>query len=125
MPTYEFRCNDTGKRFEVHFKSIADYDPAQVRSPFTNSTNVTRIIRKVAIRKGGGKLNAMLSEDESAMSDLENADPVALGRSLREMADESGEDMGSEFHDIVERLEGGQSPQEIESSLPPAPGDTL
>lgn len=123
MPTYEFRCNDTGKRFEVTFKTIADYDPAQVRSPFTHSANVTRLIRRVAIKKGGGHLNALMNGDERMLSDLENADPQMLGRSLRDMADESGEDMGSEFHEIVDRLEAGQSPQEIESSLPPVPGE--
>lgn len=115
---YEFRCNDTGKLFEVFFKSYADYQPDQVRSPFTGSANVTRIIRRVAIKKGG-MFNTLMSGDESALADLENADPMMLGRALREMSDEAGEDLGTEFHDIVDRLEAGQSPDEIEASLPP------
>lgn len=117
MPTYEFRCNDTGKRFEVEFKTIAEYDPTSVCSPFTGSPHVTRLIRKVALKKGGA-LSSLMGGDESSMPDLENADPETLGRALREMADESGEDMGSEFHEIVGRLEAGHSPEEIEASLP-------
>jgi hypothetical protein len=34
------------------------------------------------------------------------------------MAEESGEDMGSDFNDVVSRLEAGQSPEQIEASLP-------
>ena len=73
LPNYEFRCNDTGKLFEVFFKSYADYQPDQVHSPFTGSTNVIRIIRRVAIKKGG-MLNTLMSGDESALADFENAD---------------------------------------------------
>ena len=122
MHRYDFRCNDTGKKFEVHFKTYAEYDPSQVRSPFTGSSNVTRLIGKIAIKKGGS-LSSLMDGDESALDDLENADPATLGRALREMADETGEDMGAEFGDIVERLESGQSPEEIEASLPAAPDD--
>lgn len=120
MPTYEFRCNDTGKRFEVSFKTIAEYASAKIVSPYTGSTNVTRLLRRVAIMKGGGgfNLDSLMSGDESALDALENADPATLGRSLRAMAEESGEDMGGEFNEVVSRLEAGQSPEEIEASMP-------
>jgi hypothetical protein len=120
VPSYEFRCNDTGKIFEVSFKSIADYEASQIISPFSGSTNVTRIIRRVTLSKSGPvpSMDALMSGDENALHALENADPTTLGRSLRAMAEESGEDMGSEFHDVVSRLEAGHSPEEIEASLP-------
>ena len=118
MPTYEFRCNDTGKTFEVHFKSIADYEAGEVTSPISGSTNVTRIIRRVTVSKAGS-VNALMSGDENALNALENADPATLGRSLRAMAEESGEDMGGEFHEVVSRLEAGHSPEEIEASMLP------
>lgn len=121
MPTYEFRCNDTGKLFEVTFKSIADYEAGDVTSPFSGSNNVTRIIRRVTVAKGGSavSMDALMSGDENALNSLENADPATLGRSLRAMAEESGEDMGGEFHEVVNRLEAGHSPEEIEASMPP------
>jgi hypothetical protein len=34
------------------------------------------------------------------------------------MSDEMGEDLGPEFDEVVDRLEKGQSPEEIESSMP-------
>jgi predicted nucleic acid-binding Zn ribbon protein len=120
MPTYKFRCNDTNRRFEIKFKTIAEYEAATITSPFTGSTNVTRIIDRVIVKKSGGiGLDALMSGDESALESLEHADPQTLGRSLRAMAAETGEDMGGEFNEIVSRLEAGDSPEEIEASLPP------
>ncbi|MBZ0306805.1 MAG: zinc ribbon domain-containing protein [Anaerolineae bacterium] len=118
MPTYEFLCNDTGQVFEVYFRTFADYDPTEVCSPFTGSSNVTRLISSVALSLSGSHLDALLQGDEQTLSGLENADPTALGHALRQMAAETGEDMGSEFDEIVGRLESGQSPQDIEQSLP-------
>jgi len=34
------------------------------------------------------------------------------------MSREMGEEMGPEFDEVVDRLEGGQSPEEIEKDLP-------
>ena len=48
-----------------------------------------------------------------------------MGRLLREMSEEMGEDMGPEFDEVVGRLERGDSPEEIEESLPDLGGDDL
>jgi hypothetical protein len=45
-------------------------------------------------------------------------DPVALGRMMRKMGSELGEGLPPEFGDVVDRLEAGQSPEEIESAIP-------
>jgi hypothetical protein len=37
---------------------------------------------------------------------------------MKKMGNEMGEDMPPEFDDVVDRLEAGQSPEEIESALP-------
>ena len=37
---------------------------------------------------------------------------------MRKMSNEMGEDLGPEFEEVVDRLEAGQSPEEIEKSLP-------
>jgi hypothetical protein len=41
-----------------------------------------------------------------------------LARMMRKMGGEMGEDLPPEFDDVVDRLEAGQSPEEIESALP-------
>lgn len=45
-------------------------------------------------------------------------DPQAMGRLMRKMSSEMGEDLGPEFDEVVDRLEKGQSPEEIEASMP-------
>ena len=55
--------------------------------------------------------------DPSALEGLED-DPQALGRMMRKMGKEMGEELPPEFNEVVDRLEKGQSPEEIESALP-------
>jgi hypothetical protein len=37
---------------------------------------------------------------------------------MRKMKQEMGEDVGPEFDEVVDRLEAGQSPEEIEQAIP-------
>jgi len=55
--------------------------------------------------------------DPSALAGLEN-DPQAMGRMMRKMGNEMGEEMPPEFGEVVDRLEKGQSPEDIEKELP-------
>jgi hypothetical protein len=41
-----------------------------------------------------------------------------MGRFMRKMGNELGEEMPPEFDEVVDRLEKGQSPDEIEKELP-------
>lgn len=117
VPVYEFRCDDTGKRFEVSFKTVGDYATAHITSPYTGSEHVTRLIRRVAVMQGKPNLQGLIDGDERTIQTMEEADPATMGRILRGMADESGQTFGNEFHDVVDRLESGQSPDQIESSI--------
>ena len=42
---------------------------------------------------------------------------------MRELSHETGEDLGPEFNEVVERLERGENPEEIADSLPDEPDD--
>lgn len=119
MPKYEFRCNDTGKLFEI-YASYHDYDPTKVVSPFTGSSNVSRVIRRIRVmRSDSSRWDKMMDGDESALDDLEDADPRTLGRALRHFSRQMdiGEEMEPEFNEVIDRLESGQSPEEIEQTM--------
>lgn len=119
MPTYDFKCNDTGKHFQVSFKTYDAYEQATIKSPFTGTPNVTRIIRRVAIGKSEStRWDGLQHGDMQALRELEQSDPETLGRALRHLGDQSGEDLGEEFNYIVEELETGKSPEEIEAQMP-------
>jgi len=119
MPLYEFRCNDCGRKVTLFYKTYAEYDQATHTCPRCHSTRLTRLISRVAIRRSPlARLMSDDSADDSVFDDLDENDPRTMGRLLREMSEEMGEDMGPEFEEVVQRLERGEDPEEIEASLP-------
>ncbi|NDJ76200.1 MAG: hypothetical protein GYB65_08065 [Chloroflexi bacterium] len=123
MPTYEYRCNACGQDVTLRYKSYAEYDAATPSCAHCGSTDLTRLISRVAIKRSvvSRLLDTGWDSDDDALSDLDHSDPATLGRVMREMSAEVGEDIGDEFGEVVHRLERGESPEEIEASLPDEP----
>lgn len=115
MPNYEYRCLNCGRKFEV-FMTYAEYGNRKVSCPVCSSENITRKIGKIRFARSEDSR----MDDFSDAGDLEGLedDPVALGRMMRKMSREVGEEMPPEFNEVVGRLESGQSPEEIERDLP-------
>jgi putative FmdB family regulatory protein len=121
MPTYEFRCADCRKRYEI-FLTYAEYDDYTGQCPHCGSSLVTRYIRKVRFSLGDRSRLATLA-DPANLNALDS-DPQALGKMMREMKDELGtNDLPGEFDEVVDRLEKGQSPDDIERDLPELSSD--
>ncbi len=120
MPLYDYRCLDCKKRFEI-FMTYADYGRKPVNCKHCGSDNISRKIGRIRI----GKSEDSRLEDFSDPSSLEGLedDPVALGKMMRRMSGELGEEMPPEFDEVVDRLEKGQSPDEIERDLPELAND--
>ena len=123
MPTYDFICQDCKKRFDV-FMTYSEYGTKPVTCSHCGSENTRRRMTRVRIAKSEeGRLESLGDfSDPSALAGLED-DPQALGRMMRKMGNELGEEMPPEFDEVVDRLEKGQSPEEIESALPELGGD--
>lgn len=116
MPVYEFRCQDCRRLVRLTF-SIAEYGQAQPVCVYCQGTNLKRRIGRLAIAKSeDSRLDSMM--DDSALAGLDEEDPKAIGRFMRKMSREMGEDMGDEFNEVVDRLEKGESPDAIEASMP-------
>jgi len=116
MPTYDFICNNCQKRFEV-FMTFNEYGKKAVHCAYCQSDNIRRRMTKVRIAKSEESRMESMADDFSGMDGIED-DPKALARMMKKMGSEMGEEMPSEFNDVVDRLEAGQSPEEIESALP-------
>lgn len=115
MPTYEYRCKDCNQKFDL-FLSYQEYENTPVSCPSCGGSNPERIIRPVRIsRTEQARLDSLA--DPGILDGLDD-DPQTLGKMMREMSRELGEDMGAEFDEVVDRLEKGQSPEEIERDLP-------
>lgn len=116
MPDYDFRCRDCGARVRLFF-TYAEYDAASPRCTHCDSANLRRVINRVALAKSeSSRLESL--DDDSFLAGLDEEDPRSLGRAMRKMNQEMGEDLGPEFNEVVERLESGQSPEDIERSMP-------
>lgn len=72
---------------------------------------------KVRIAKSEERRMDSMADDFSGFEGLEN-DPQAMGRMMRKVGKEMGEELPPEFDEVVDRLESGQSPEDIESSMP-------
>lgn len=115
MPVYQYRCLNCKKRFET-FLAYKDYGVKAVRCPHCSSDRVQRRIERIRIAKSEeSRMDALT--DTPDLEGLEN-DPRALGRMMRKMGNEMGEDVGPEFNEVVDRLESGQSPEDIEKAIP-------
>jgi len=115
MPSYDFVCLNCGQRFDV-FLSYSQYGSTKVTCVHCASRNVRRRMTRVRVAKSEDtRMEGMA--DESALEGLEN-DPQALGRMMKKMGKEMGEDLPPEYDDMVDRLEAGQSPEEIEKAMP-------
>jgi putative FmdB family regulatory protein len=120
MPTYQYRCKDCHRRFEV-FMTYSEYGTRTINCTHCTSTNVERRIGRIRIARSEESRLENLA-DPSKLEGLED-DPRALGRMMREMSGEMGEDMGPEFDEVIDRLESGQNPEEIEKALPDLGGE--
>lgn len=115
MPTYDFTCLDCQQRFDV-FLTYNEYGKKKVNCAFCGSEHVRRRMTKVRIAKSEeSRIENMI--DPNALAGVDD-DPKALGQMMRKMGNEMGENLPPEFDDVVDRLEAGQSPEEIESAHP-------
>ena len=115
MPIYQYRCLNCKKRFEL-FLSYKEYGEKSIYCPHCKSDQVQRRIGRIRIAKSEeSRMDALT--DPSGLEGLEN-DPRAMGKMMRKMGNEMGEDVGPEFDEVVGRLEAGQSPEDIEKAIP-------
>jgi hypothetical protein len=96
--------------------TFAEYDSAAPACPHCGRAELRRRVGRVAVaRSEGSRLDDLM--DDRALAGLEDDDPRAMGRMMRQMSTELGEDMGAEFEEVVGRLEDGESPASIEAGM--------
>lgn len=117
MPIYEYRCLHCGKRVSLLVRSFAAADMTQPRCPACQSEELRRLVSKVAVMRSEESHIEDLA-DPSSLGDVDENDPRSVARWMRRMSKETGEDLGDEFHEVVDRLEAGESPEQIEATMP-------
>lgn len=114
MPAYDYRCNHCGRSVTLFYKTYNDYDAATHTCPHCNSTDLTRLISRVAVARPGRDY-ANMSSDEM-LSVLERGDSREVGTMFEQIgAGDSA--LGAEFHETTQRLLKGESPESIEKDF--------
>ncbi len=117
MPIYEYRCLKCRRRVSMLVRGFASLESARPVCPHCGSDQLLRLVSRVSVLKSEEARLDSLS-DSSALGDLDENDPRSIARYMKKMSSEVGEDMGDEFHEVVDRLEAGQSPEDVEADMP-------
>lgn len=112
MPVYSYACEECGVRFS-RYLSYQDYGAARINCPKCGSAQVRRRIGRVRMLRDEG-IQFEKFDDPGDLAE----DPKAMARMMREMGGDMGEDPGSEFDEVVDRLDKGQRPEDIENEMP-------
>jgi len=115
MPIYEYRCQDCGRKLSVLWRSRAAVGTPLCRR--CGSNNMVRLVSRVrVVHSEESRMDNVA--DDAMLAGLDENDPRSIGRWMRKMSREMGEDLGPEFDEAVGRLEAGEDPEEIEKSMP-------
>lgn len=111
MPMYEYRCLDCGRYQSVLVRTYQD--PADLRCPKCQGTRLRKLISRFAVlRSEEARLDRLA--DPSSLGDVDENDPRSVARWARRMGDELGEDLGDDFHEVVEQMESGETPNGVD-----------
>lgn len=122
MPIYEYRCQTCGRKVTIFWRSLSAVNDAAATCERCGSNRLVRLASRVRVVRGAdsSSLDASADADDALLNEmagLDENDPRAMARLMRRMAQESGEDLGPEFEEVVGRLEKGEDPEKIEQSM--------
>ena len=120
MPYYDYFCADCQIRVAV-FQSFRVFGVLHAQCPDCRGKKLKRLINRVRVLKSEDQRLDDLS-DPAFMGDVDENDPRSLGRAMRKMGEQLGEDMPAEFSEVTRRLEAGESPEAIEKDMPELAG---
>jgi putative FmdB family regulatory protein len=114
MPSYDFRCKNCGRRVNLFYKTYADYDEAEHRCSHCGSRELTRLISRVAIGRHTRNYAGLSSQE--MLSVMEGGDSREMGELFKQVG-ETVPGADKEYHEVADRLLGGEKPDSIESDL--------
>jgi putative FmdB family regulatory protein len=107
MPIYEYGCPTCKKRRSIFFRTMGavEADPA---CPECGGRGMVKLVSRVAIPKSE---DARLDElaDASTFGDVDESDPRSVARWAKKMGGQLGDEMGADFDDLMEEMDGGEN----------------
>lgn len=108
MPIYEYHCPTCGLRQSILSRTYSA--PEAPRCRRCGGTGLRKLVSSFYAPKSEEDVLDRLA-DPSRMGDVDENDPRSVAQWARRMARESGEDLGAEFDEMVDRLEAGEMPE--------------
>ncbi len=115
MPSYEYRCQNCGRPATYTYKTYQEYDEAQRACPHCGSTDLIRLISRVAIGRPTRSYGSMSSTE--MLSVLEGGDSREMGEMFRQVGETVPGGMDAQFSEATERLLKGDKPERIDADL--------
>ena len=143
MPIYEYGCPKCGETSSFLVRNTQTHRPPAC--PHCGGGKLRRAISRFSAT--GGKKTAPpadagapaapgapgapegdgpmpdLAGMESMLGGLDENDPRSMGRMMRQLAGQSGEQLDPEMDEVVRRLEAGEDPEKIEEKMGDALGE--
>ena len=106
MPIYEFRCRKCRKRFSVLTLRVSE--KVVPECSHCGSKTADRLLSRFAMPKSEeARLDSLA--DPSNLTGLDENDPKSVGRWMRKMGKEVGEDLsGEDFDQMMDEMESGE-----------------
>ena len=99
MPIYEYRCRDCRKRSSLFLLSYKEQ--VEPICPHCGGKNLARIMSRFAtIRSEDARLESLADDPE--LANVDERDPRSVGRIMKKMGDEFGDELGEDFEGAVE-----------------------
>lgn len=111
MPIYEFRCNRCRSRVSVFQRRIEA--PGAAVCEKCGSDDLTRLISRFAVVRGEDAMLESL-DDDAMFAGVDENDPKSVAAWARKMSAQFGEEMEPEFDEMIDRMEAGESPEDID-----------
>ncbi len=106
MPIYEYLCRDCRKKSTLLVLSLANSTPPVCKQ--CGSPSVERLMSKFSSPKSEEtRLEALADPDR--LDGLDENDPESVGRFMKQMGDEMGEDAGEEVEAMMDSTDIGGS----------------
>jgi len=113
MPIYEYACGKCKKAFNFLVRNVSAHKTP--RCPKCGSGGMKRRISSFRIGRSEESRIEKLA-DPSSLAGLDEKDPRSVARWMKKMEGELGEDMPEDMSEMMERMEAGESPEDIEAS---------
>ena len=134
MPIYEFACDRCRKIFQFFFRSASSRKRPKCprcgrgglkRRLSRFATGSTEKSRSEGTPPAGdidpGRLESAMNKLEGEMESIDENAPRQMGRFLRRVMEETGQEVPPDLLTAIKRLEAGEDPEKIEEDM----GDLL